>query len=318
MNRSGVALLVGLLIIGLVAPARAFTTVRVALQWVPQAQFAGCYVAFEKGFYLSRGLDVILLPGGPNRDPLEAILDGKADVGTFFLSAALLYRDRGVPLVHLGQIVRRSHQILVAWKERGIETPDDLDGRPMSLWGDAFRGGYLALFEDRDIRPRLVPQHYSVNLFRRGHVDACSAMSYNELHLLFLSGIEETALTVLDLSREGYDFPEDGLYALPDFASSRPQACRDLLEATLEGWRYAAENPEEALDIVMAYARRDNIPTNRPHQRWMLEKILPAILEEPMGVLSEETYSHTASTLQRVGLIDGASSFEAFRGEEKP
>lgn len=294
--------------------AWAFTTVRLALQWVPQAQFAGYYVAFEKGFYLRRGLDVFIVRGGPDRDPLEALQENRADVGTFFLTAALLYRDREIPLVHLGQIVRRSHQTILARRDRDITSLEDLDGRTMSLWGDAFKGAFLALLEDRDVRPRLVPQHYSVNLFRRGHVDACSAMSYNEVHLLHLSGMKEEELVLFDLAREGYDFPEDGLYALPDFVEANPRACRDLVEATLEGWRYAAAHPEEALDIVMTYARLSHTPTNRPHQRWMLETLLPSILEEPMGHLDEALYEKAASTLKRVGLIGEAPSYGVFRG----
>ncbi|QVL36381.1 ABC transporter substrate-binding protein [Aminirod propionatiphilus] len=309
------ALLVGLM--GLAVPARAFTTIRLALQWVPQAQFAGYYVAFEKGFYLRRGLDVFIIRGGPNREPVRALLAGEADVGTFFLSAALLYRDRGVPLVHLGQIVGRSHQVLLAWRDRGVDGIDDLNGRKVTLWGDDFRGGYLALFEDGAVTPKLIPQYDSITLFRRGLVDACAAMSYNELHRLLLSGVDAEELTVIDLAEKGYGFPEDGLYALAPFAETHPEACGDFVEATLEGWRYAAENVDEALDIVMAYARRAHVPTNRVHQRWMLERILPSILAEP-GVLSREAYERTARTLERVGLIARPLPFSLFRGGERP
>lgn len=306
------------LLLGLspVAPAWAFTTIRLALQWTPQAQFAGYYVAFEKGFYLRKGLDVSIQRGGPGREPVKALLSGQADVGTFFLTAALLFRDQGVPLVHLGQIVGQSHQLLLAWEE-DIEDLDDLEGRRISLWGDDFRGAYLALFDDRGITPHLVPQHDSVSLFRRGFVDACAAMSYNELHRLLLSGVASEDLVVFDLAREGYDFPEDGLYALSSFAEANAEACRDLVEATLEGWRYAAENVEEALDIVMEQARRAHVPTNRVHQRRMLEQILPSIVAGP-GALSQEAYERTAETLQRVGTLERALPFSLFLGGEGP
>ena len=88
------------------------------LQWAPQAQFAGYYMALEKGFYRDHGLEVEIVPGGPAIDPVGALKSGKADFATSFLSGAMTAAAEGVPLVNVAQVVNRSSLMIVARKER--------------------------------------------------------------------------------------------------------------------------------------------------------------------------------------------------------
>lgn len=104
-------------------------------QWIPQAQFAGYYVAYEKGFYRKKGIDLQILKGGPERPPSEWLDRGVADFGTLMLSQAIKKRVEGVKLVHIGQIIQRSALMLVAKKSRGIRVPTDLQGKKIGLWG---------------------------------------------------------------------------------------------------------------------------------------------------------------------------------------
>jgi len=294
--------------------------VTLILQWMPQAQFAGYYVALEKGIYREHGLDVQIIRGGPDRDGVEYLENGDADFAIMFLSGALLARDRNVPLVHLGQIVNQSNLMLVGWKDKGIYDASSLDGRKISLWGGAFQSEFMSFFAANGVQPQTTPQYYSVNLFLAKGVDACSVMYYNEYHMLFQAGVDESELTPLFMKDFGFGFPEDGIYCLEDTLRNRPEESSAFAAASLAGWEYAAAHREEALDIVMKHVQEANLPTNRAHMSWMLDKILSTIIagEEAsweLGSLSREDYRRTVETLMQQGLIAGASSYEIFRGE---
>ena len=117
-------------------------------QWQPQAQFAGYYVAKDKGIYEKYGVDLIMLRGGPDSPPSELLAGGKADIATMFLSEAIQKKAEGIDLVNIGQIVQRSGFMLVARKSSGILTPKDLNGRKVSIW-PAFQLQALARFSKR-------------------------------------------------------------------------------------------------------------------------------------------------------------------------
>ena len=303
----------------LLAPLRGEggVSVSVMLQWVPQAQFAGFYVAQDRGFYARRGLDVRLVHGGPHRDSARALETGEVDFSTLFLATALVQRDRGVPLVNVAQLVQRSSLVLVGREDWGVRSPRDLAGRRVSLWGDAFEAPYRAFFALLGISVDTVPQHRSVNLFLRGGVDGCCAMYYNEYHAIWQAGLDEDQIEPFFLRDWGLDFPEDGLYTLASTATRSPDLARNIAEGTLEGWRFAQASPDVALDLVMRRAEDAGIPANRPHMAWMLTHILPAIFpddggSDSPGKLSREAYLRTARILERHGIIRHIDPFESF------
>lgn len=277
-------------------------------------------MALQKGLYAKRGLQVTILRGGPDLEPVERMRKGAADVATTFLTGALMARDRGVPMVHLAQVVNRSGLLLVTRKNSGIKKIEDLDGRRVSLWGDQWNTPYLALFAARKVRPKIVPQNYSVELFLRGGVDACSAMHYNEYHRIIQAGVDPEEMTLFFLKDYGLGVPEDGIYALEPFYREHPDACRALAEASMEGWAAAAQAPGEALALVMDYARESHVPTNAAHMRWMLQTILPTIVPGQgdswkLGELPRAEYERTVAQIVARGLIREAPSFDSFRGQ---
>lgn len=285
-------------------------------QWEPQAQFAGYYVAQAKGFYKKYGLDMTILRGGPTAPPSELVKNGKALFGTFFLATALKLRSEGLPLVNLAQLVKRSSLLLMARASSGIMTPADLDGRRVSLWGAEFRIQPEAFFAKYGVRLTELPQGYTVNLFLRGGVDVVSGMWYNEYHSLLNSGLDENELTVFFMSDHGLNFPEDGLYCLASTLAADPDLARDVVAASLEGWRYAFAHPEEALDIVMSHVNAANLPTNRVHQRWMLNRLRDIMFpdgdETSFGALTRAEYEAVAKALTSAGVISDFPAYEDF------
>lgn len=283
--------------------------------WSPQAQFAGYYVAHDKGIYKAHGLDVTILPSGPRIPPGPALKSGKADFGLFWLSAGVRERAAGLPVVNLYQFTQRSALILVAKKSSGITKPEDLNGKKVSYWEGDLSIQPKAFLSKYKIKATRVTQAYTPNLFLSGGVDAVSAMVYNEYHSILNSGLNPDELTLFHYEQYGLNFPEDGIYARESVAKRDPAMCRAFVEASLEGWEYSFAHEDEALDIVLKYMKDAGLPANRIHQKWMLERIKELMVPEKggsAGGLSKEDYQRVASVMFGEGAIKSIPEFSAF------
>ncbi|HAY22200.1 MAG TPA: ABC transporter substrate-binding protein [Desulfobacterales bacterium] len=285
-------------------------------QWLPQAQFAGYYMAYEKGFYRQHGLAVEIRRGGPHSCAAECVQNFQADFGTMFLTAGIEKRAQGIGIINIAQIVQKSGLLLVSQKKHGILRPQDLMGKRVGLWAGDFQIQPRLFFHKYNLFVKIIPMGEGVNLFLRQGLDATSAMRYNEYHLLLNSGLNPEELTVFDMAEHGFDFPEDGIYCLEETWRRHPSRCRAFVAASLAGWRYAFAHPEETLDIVMRYVTEAHIKTNRVHQKWMLaqlqELIEPPGKAIPMGLLVPQTYRQVAQELQNYLLIKTIPPYEEF------
>lgn len=283
--------------------------------WLPQAQFAGFYVAYEKGFYSKQGIDLKILKGGPDFPAGEMLSKKRTDFTTMFLSEALRYRDKKIHLVNIGQLVQRSGFILIAKKKNGISKPADLHNKKVSMWPN-FQIQPRAFFRKYGIEVKTVSQGATVDLFLRGGVDAVSAMWYNEYHTIINSGINEDELTTFFFDLYGLNFPEDGIYVLKETYERERDLCCKFVQASLTGWEYAFKYPEEATDIVMKYIKEANASGNRVHQRWMLARMQdlmqPVDIKIPVGDLNPKNYEMVAGELQKSGLIQAITPFGEF------
>ncbi len=289
--------------------------------WIPQAQFAGYYVAAERGFYRQHGLDVVILDGGPRKPVNKLLASGQATFASQFLSTTLKWHEEGLPLVHLAQITQRSALMLVALKSHGIQSVKDLDGKKVSLWRD-FMAQPNALFRKYDLHVRTIPQGPTISLFMRGGVDAASAMWYNEYHLFLNSGLNEDEVTLFFYDQYDLNFPEDCIVCLEDTWRTQPELCRKFVQATLEGWQYVLSHRDEALGIVMKRADQARTGTNLSHQRWMLgcmcELIQPVRPGVTMGELSREAYDFVVREMKNSGQIHAAPTFKEFHVPPPP
>lgn len=285
--------------------------VRVVLSWLDQAQFAGFYMAQEQGYYAKAGLDVEIISGGTDLRPLQALQGGECDFAVMMLAEGLSGRSRGTPLVNVAQLMQTSSLMLVARSDSGIRTPRDLDEKRVSLWFGGLDLAPRALFRRYRIDPVLVPQGQSMELFLRGAVEASSAMWYNEYHTLLASGLNPDELVTLFLRDEGLNFPEDGIYCLRPFLREHPELTQAFVQATLQGWQSAFEQPEKALRLVLARMRADNRAANTAHQRWMLDRMFDMMVPQhdrsgrtrPSGVLSIEDFERVLWVLTEEGYV---------------
>ncbi|MFA6293702.1 MAG: ABC transporter substrate-binding protein [Victivallales bacterium] len=313
-----------LVVAGVSAPAGSAQNLEpatVTLHWQHQSQFAGYYMAHAKGFYSQEGLDVSIMRGGPDVRVGESLRSGKTDFASFMLSSALEERANGLPLVDLAQVVNRSNFLLVAWRNpaEGVYINDlsDLNGRRITVWQEDFRAPYLALFASKGVHPVILPQYYTLSLFLHRGAAACSVMRYNEYHTLRQNGLQDKDIRIFSLHELGIRLPEDGIYCLDETWRQRPETCRKFVRASLKGWMYARDHEEETLNEVMKYVRKENLPTNRMHMKWMLREILASIFPEKgddwvFGKLSRSTYDGTREMLIRHGGLKSAPNFEDF------
>jgi len=295
---------------------RSLTKATFIPQWVPQAQFAGYYVAYERGFYEKHGIDLKIIPGGPERGSDEFLKNGKAHFATMWLSAGILMRSKGVKVVNIAQMVQRSALMLVAKKSSGIQSYQDIQGKKVGLWSPIFQVQPRAFFKKYNLQVREVRQSYAINLFLRDAVDVASAMWYNEYHTILNSGLNPDELTTFFFHEHGLNFPEDGIYTLEDTFTTDPDLCVAFVRASVEGWRYAFAHPEEALDIVMRNLRDAHIPATRVHQRWMLNRMRDLMIrqdaETPIGMLEPVDHDRVTRELRESGLIEDIPEITSF------
>lgn len=296
-------LLAGAMLAAAFGPARAADDVTLQLKWVTQGQFAGYYVAADKGFYEEEGLNVTIKPGGPDVAPVQVLAGGAADVMVDWMPSALAAREKGVPVVNIAQPFARSGLNMVCRKETGIEKPEDFKGKTLGTW---FFGNEYPLYSwlaklglPRDGSANGVTIQkigFNVDPLLQKQADCITAMTYNEYWQIIDAGIPESELVVFNYTDEGVATLEDGLYVLEDKLKDPAFVDRMVrfVRASMKGWEYARENPDEAADIVL-----ENDATGaqtEKHQRRMVREI-NKLTEGTDGTLNLLDYEQTVKTL---------------------
>lgn len=274
-------------------------------QWLPQAQFAGYYVALDQGFYKEAGLDITIKHPSPDTDIISLLTNKEADIVSAFLINGTKAISEGAPIVHFAQMLQHSSLMIATRKESGIEEIHQLDGRKLGIWSSGFDDVPFALFKREKIQPQIIRILNTVNLFLEGGVEAMTVMYYNEYNQILNSGIEPEELNTFFMKETGFNIPEDALYCLKTTWEEKKEQMEKFREATLKGWEYATDNKEYALDLVIQYIKKAHLPDNRVHQRWMLEQIISVLdpSEKPVskGELYKEDYTQVVSIIKDSG-----------------
>jgi NitT/TauT family transport system substrate-binding protein len=319
------------------AAAQGLVPINFQSKWFPQAQFAGYFVAIDKGFYAEEGLDVTVLDGGAV-NPTVQVASGNADFGTDWIANMLVQREQGLEVVQIAQVFQDSGYRLVALSASGIETFDDLAGRTVGVWGFGNEFVTQAVFAAQGMTSDLDPTVTSpdVNaivyafdpaLVFPDQVDAASAMTYNELDQIIGLGYPLDTLNVLDPADVGANLLEDLIFtrpdvlADPDFKGSGMtgrEVAERFVRASLRGWQYAVDNPEEAVFIVLGYCGdtcAGSGTTQSPliHQTWQMARVAELVRPTPdtvLGEVSRDAFERSVELLAQVGLLSGPVAYE--------
>jgi NitT/TauT family transport system substrate-binding protein len=257
-------------------------------QWYPQAQFAGYYVALEKGFYKELGLDVRIIHPSSTTSAFDYLRKGQADLISSFLLDGIKERAKGLPLVNVGQFSQHSALMMVTKKKSGLDKIRDLNNKKLGIWSSGFQDVPDAFRKQNNYNITFVPIMNTINLFLMDGVEALTVMYYNEYDQIINSGINEDELNAFFFKDYGFDVPEDGLYCTEDLYKARKNDLAKFAKATLKGWDYASKNKEYTIDLVVKEMNKAHLPNNKAHQSWMLEKILEMIEPENKNVKKGE------------------------------
>ena len=287
--------------------AQAADKVTLQLKWVTQAQFAGYYVAADKGFYAEEGLEVEIKAGGPDIAPPQVLAGGGADVILDWMPSALATREKGLPLVNIAQPFKRSGMMLTCRKDTGIETPEDFRGKTIGVWFFGNEYPFLSWMSQLGIPTdgsaegvTVLKQGFNVDPILQGQAACISTMTYNEYWQIIDAGLSADDLVVFKYEDQGVATLEDGVYVLEsalEDAAFRDRMVR-FVRASMKGWKWAEANPDAAAGIVL-----ENDATGaqtEKHQKRMMGEIAK-LTAGSSGVLDPADYERTVETLLKGG-----------------
>ena len=287
--------------------AQAADKLTLQLQWVTQAQFAGYYVALDKGYYKEEGLDVTIKPGGPDIAPPQVLAGGGADLMLNWMPSALAAREKGVPLVNIAQPFKSSGLQLTCRKETGITSPEDFRGKTIGVWFFGNEYPFLSWMSQLGIPTdggangvTVLKQGFNVDPLLQKQADCISTMTYNEYWQVIDAGISPDELVVFKYQDQGVATLEDGIYVLEDRlqdAAFQDQLVR-FVRASMKGWKWAEANPNDAAEIIL-----DNDATGaqtEKHQRRMMGEIAK-LTAGSNGTLDPADFDRTVATLLKGG-----------------
>ncbi|KKB77840.1 nitrate ABC transporter substrate-binding protein [Devosia soli] len=296
-------LLAGTMALAALPSAFAADALTLQLKWVTQAQFAGYLVAKEKGFYDEEDIDLTILPGGPNIAPEQVIAGGGADIIVTWMAAGLAARDTGVPLVNIAQPFKRSGLMMICPKENNINTVADFPGHTLGVWFFGNEYPFFAWMNKEGIKTdgspegvTVLQQSFDIQPMIQGQADCISVMTYNEYGQALDAGYGPDNLTIFNYTEMGNDLLEDGLYVMEDTLDdpAKVDAYTRFVRASMKGWQYALDNPEEAAQIVV-----DSDETGAAtleHQLYMVGEV-SKLVDANDAALDMTTYDRTVKAL---------------------
>ncbi len=300
-------------------------SVRLQLQWAPQAQFAGYFAAQEQGYYEAENLTVDILEGGPTVVPQQV---GSAQGGPEFtiswVPKVLEAREAGSDLVNIAQVFQRSGTLSVAWKDSGIDDPCDFEGKKVGVWdfGNEFEVTAAAslncgLVAGEDYEK--VTQPFDMTLLLSRQIDVAEAMIYNEYAQVLEATNPETGelykaedLNVINYNDQRTAMLQDAIFARKSWlgeGNNRDVAVR-FVRASLKGWIYCRDNPDDCVEYTTAAGSQ----LGPGHQRWMMNEVNPLIWPSPLGVgvVDPVQWVQTVRVAKQAGVIKADPSFDAY------
>lgn len=301
-------LMLGTAMVLIAGAAQAADPLTLQLKWVTQAQFAGYYVAKEKGFYEEENLDVTILPGGPDIAPVQVMAGGGADMTVEWMPAALAAREKGLPIVNIAQPFKSSGMMLTCLKESGITDPaTDFKGKTLGVWFSGNEYPFLSWMSQLGLSTdggpegvTVLKQGFNVDPLLQKQAACISTMTYNEYGQVLDAGITADQLTTFKYEDQGVATLEDGLYTTEDKLADPAMEDRlvRFVRASMKGWKYAEENPAEAAEIVL-----ENDETGAQtieHQTFMMGEVAK-LTAGSNGALDPADAERTVQTLMAGG-----------------
>jgi NitT/TauT family transport system substrate-binding protein len=265
------------------------TDIKLQLQWLPQAQFAGYYVALDQGYFEEEGFDSVeIIPSGGDIVPQDALVAGDVDFAVAWVPKVLGTLESGVELTDIAQVFQKSGTLQVSFKGDGVESVSDFEGKRIGSWGFGNEWEIFAAMAAEDLDASSVSittQGFDMNALLDGDVDAAQAMTYNEWAQILEVENPETGELYQpeDFDVVSYEDTEGAMLQDAIWADTAKlesdlayaDAAVRFLKAVTKGWVFARDNPEEAATIVFDAATNAELayPVGPVHQLWQMNEV---------------------------------------------
>ena len=304
----------------------ALTKVRFVLQWVPQSQFAGYFAAQDQGYFKDAGLDVTIIPGGPDINPMQVVASSGAEIGTTWVPKMLASRENGTDLVDIAQIFQRSGTLEISFKSKGINSIADLKGKKVGTWLGGNEPELYADLTKNGIDPAnpadvtIVKQPFDMSQILTGQTDAAEAMIYNEYAQVLEANNPATGklyqpsdINVINFNADGTAMLQDMIFASAKWLSTgtNAQTAEKFLEASFRGWIYCRDNPASCVQSVLKAGSK----LGESHQTWQMNEINALIWPSPNGIgaLDPAAWTQTVQIAVKYGILKSQPTDGAFR-----
>jgi NitT/TauT family transport system substrate-binding protein len=290
--------------------------VKLQLQWVTQAQFAGYFAAVDQGFFKDAGLDVEIVEGGVDIPPQKTLASGAVDFAISWVPKALAEREAGAQVTDIAQVFQRSGTLQVSFKDKNITSATDFKDKKIGNWGFGNEYEIFAALSKAGLDPAkdvtLLQQNFDMNGLLSGEIDAAEAMTYNEYAQVLEAVNPATGklyqpedLNVVSYEDEGVGMLQDAIWA-DQARLSDPAYCGQavaFVKASLQGWAYCRDNPQSCADIVVAKGSK----LGATHQLWQMNEVNKLIWPAAggVGVIDTAAWDRTAEIASGTKNLDG-------------
>jgi NitT/TauT family transport system substrate-binding protein len=307
-------------------------TVKLQLQWAPQAQFAGYFAADKQGYFKAENLTVTFVPGGPDVVPqAEGSKPNGPEFTISWVPKVLEAREGGSDLVDIAQIFQRSGTLSVTWKDTGLDDPCKLAGKKVGTWGFGNEFEVTAGLLTCGLTPGLenngdktkqyqqVTQAFDMKAFLARDIDAAEAMIYNEYAQVLEAQDPNTGelykpeqLNIINWNDYRVAMLQDAIFARKAWlaeGNNRDIAVR-FIRASLKGWIYCRDKPDDCVQ----YTTDAGSQLGAGHQKWMMNEVNALVWPSPVGVgmIDPVFWQQTVKVATNGGVIKKLPSIDAY------
>jgi len=293
----------------LALPGRAADNVTVRLKWFNQAQFAGFYVAKEKGFYQAKGLDVAVQPGGPDFPAVQMVTGGNEQFGVTGADQILVARSKGVPVVAIAVLYRKNPFVLFSMKQAGLDKPEKFREKKIGVkLGGNEELIYRAVLGKAGLSAKdvnEVPVKFDMTPFLAGQIDVWPGYAINEVITAREKGFD---VNIIWPSDYGINLYADTLFTTEKMLAEKPDVVQRFVAATLQGWAYAADHPEEAAKITVKHGTK----LTYAHELAMMNESIPLLRpdKQPIGSMQPAAWAALQEFLLKGGFMKEAIALD--------
>ena len=289
------------------APAKEETLekVTVVLDWTPNTNHTGLYVAQDKGYFAENGLDVEIIQPSDSA-VLQLVAAGTAHFGIDFQESLTFARDEGIPVVSIGAILQHNTSAFAAPADRGINSAKDFEGKNYGGWGMDMETATLKYMMEK-----AGGDFSKLNITTIGDTDFLTAAEMGSIDFAWiyegwegisaqLKGVELTYVPFAD--DPIFDYYTPIIVTSEDMISSNRETVDKFMDAVVKGYTFAAENPDESADILIKHAPELDAELVKASQEFLSPRYIDDA--ESFGVQKAEVWDRYTQWLYDQGFIE--------------